>query len=337
MEKISSPLELLGKSPEELALYRAANPPELDGKELAEFRVYKEGGLEYRAMRMNADQISARRIFMRKALRNYPVWGNLPNEELNNIRLYSVGNGWIVEDSGGYEYILRSEKVSKEDTEFRRVRAMMPFDFINLTGSDFTWDKYKAKVTDEKDMVTRYIMRYPEFRKNGMGLYIHSGTKGSGKTMLACCLINEIAKRYPGSVKFVNILDFLEMTKKGFNGDDEDVRAIHQAGLLVVDDIGVQMAKEWIDTVLYRLVNERYVNRLPTVYTSNVPVSRLKIDDRITDRIESTTYTVNLPEESIRNAMRQQEKQKLLDEIKKAPQVLPVPAGQSTAGAIHHT
>ena len=86
MEKISSPLELLGKSPEELALYRAANPPELDGKELAEFRVYKEGGLEYRAMRMNADQISARRIFMRKALRNYPVWGNLA--PLRAIRIH---------------------------------------------------------------------------------------------------------------------------------------------------------------------------------------------------------------------------------------------------------
>lgn len=44
--------------------------------------------------------------------------------------------------------------------------------------------------------------------------------------MLACCLLNEIAKRYAGSVKFVNILDFIEMTKKGINNQDEDVKAI---------------------------------------------------------------------------------------------------------------
>ena len=142
---------------------------------------------------------------------------------------------------------------------------------------------------------------------------------GSGKTMLACCLLNEITKRHKGSVKFVNILDFLEMTKKGFKGDNSEAKAIQQAGLLVVDDIGVQMSKDWIDTVLYSLVNDRYTNRLPTIYTSNIPVNELRMDDRITDRIESTTYLVKLPEESVRNNLRNQEKQKLLDSIKNAP------------------
>lgn len=137
--------------------------------------------------------------------------------------------------------------------------------------------------------------------------------------MLSCCLVNEINNRYAGVSKFVNILDFLEMTKKGFNGNDDDIKALYQANLLVLDDIGVQMSKEWIDTVLYRLINERYINRLPTIYTSNVPVDRLKMDDRITDRIESTTYPVSLPEESIRKETRKQDKQKLLDEIKNAP------------------
>ena len=117
----------------------------------------------------------------------------------------------------------------------------------------------------------------------------------------------------------MNILDFLEMTKKGFDGKDEDVKALYGAGLLVLDDMGVQMAKEWIDTVLYRLVNDRYVNRLPTVYTSNVPVGDLRMDERITDRIESTTFSVNLPEESIRREARQQEKGRLLEEIENAP------------------
>ncbi len=145
--------------------------------------------------------------------------------------------------------------------------------------------------------------------------------------MLSCCLLNEIAKRYTGSVKFVNILDFLEMTKKGFDGKDEDVKALYGTGLLVLDDIGVQMsAKEWIDTVLYRLVNERYVNRLPTVYTSNIPIEHLKINDRITDRIECATFFVKLPEEPVRRSIMRQEKQKLLEKINGSPW------GSSTAG-----
>lgn len=137
--------------------------------------------------------------------------------------------------------------------------------------------------------------------------------------MLSCCLVNEIVKRYAGSVKFINILDFIELTRKEYKGEKEEINAIHNAALLVLDDIGVQLSKEWIDTVLYRLINERYVKRLPTIYTSNIPVDQLKMDSRIIDRIESTTYAVKLPEESIRKATRQQEKNKLLEEIEKAP------------------
>lgn len=290
-----------------------------DGKQLAGYRVYREDGHKYMAQRMDTEQISERRSYLRKALRNFPRWENLPNGELDNIRLFTFGDRSVVEDGNGYEFILPSVRVSGAESDFRRIRAMMPFEFMDLTGRDFDWGRYKADISGCKDMVNRYIMRYPEFKEKGMGLYIYSGTKGSGKTMLSCCLLNEIPRRYSGSVKFVNILDFLEMTKKGFSGDDGELQAVYGAGLLVLDDIGVQMSREWVETVLYRLVNHRYTQRLPTVYTSNIPVDGLKMDDRITDRIDSTTYSIRLPEESIRREMRQQEKQQLLDEMKNAP------------------
>lgn len=292
---------------------------EPDGKDLAQFRVYREGGMKYYAKVMTEEDKSIRRMYLRKALLDHPTWRNLSNNELDDIRLFGPWNAQILEDSKGYEFIRKASKVTQHEKEFRKVRAMMPFEFMNLTAKDFHWNRYKADIAEPKDMVNKYILNYPQFKAKGMGLYIHSGTKGSGKTMLSCCLINEINNRYPCAVKFVNILDFLEMTKKGFNGNDEDIKAIYQAELLVIDDIGVQMSKEWIDTVLYRLINERYTNNLPTIYTSNIPVSNLKMDDRITDRIESTTYPVRLPEEPIRSEVRGQAKQKLLDEIKNAP------------------
>lgn len=297
------------------------DPNKSEGKKFAKYRVLKEGGLTYFAKEMDADQISERRMYLRKVLLQYPRWANLPNDELDSIRFDDVGKCCILEDGAGYEFILPHNKIPSSETEFRKARAMMPFEFLNLTGKDFDWDRYKDNKTvpEGRKMVNDYIVKYQRLKDKGMGLYIYSGTKGSGKTMLACCLINEILKRYPGNTKFVNILDFLEMTKKGFNGKDEDVNAIYQAGLLVIDDIGVQMSKEWIDTVLYRLINDRYINRLPTIYTSNVPIDNLKMDERIKDRIESTTYLVKLPEESIRKEDRQQEKQKLLDEIENAP------------------
>ncbi len=290
-----------------------------DKEHLAMYRVEKPGCLNIFTMPMDADQRIMRRTYLRKALLPYERFSNLSNDELDAIRLRPVEGGYLLEDPRGYDFFLRGAGVTDSEREFRRTYAMMPFEFINVTATDFKWDKYREDTKASKELVNRYIVKFPQFKERGMGLYIYSVMKGSGKTMLACCLLNEIVKRYAGSVKFINILDFLEMTKKGFKGEDKDVQIIRQAGLLVVDDIGVQLDKEWIGTVLYQLINERYVNRLPTIYTSNIPLEHLKLDDRITDRIESTTFAVKLPEESIRRETRQQDKKRLLEEIENAP------------------
>ncbi len=292
---------------------------EQEWSELAKYRVSRPGGPKWHAVDLDSEQMCGRRMYLRKILLPYPRWANMSNEELDDIRMYSVRSGYMIEDSMGREFFLEPVRVTPEDADFRRCRAMIPFEFKGLTGKDFCWSKYKTDISEARDMINKFTVKYEQFRAKGIGLYIYSGTKGSGKTMLACCLLNEIAKRYNGSVKFVNILDFLEMTKKGFDGSSEEIRPVYESSLLVLDDIGVQMSKEWIETVLYRLVNERYINRLPTVYTSNITVEALKMDDRISDRIDSTTLPVKLPEESIRKTVRQQEKNSLLAEIENTP------------------
>lgn len=281
-------------------------------------RVMKPGNKTFRAIEMSDDEILERRIDMRKILKN-TEFRNCSNEELDNMTIICNSGNYIVEDTSGYEFYYPGSSIDEADTDFRRVRSMMPFEFINFTGKDFGWDKYEADIEKSKDIVNKYILQFLRFKERGMGLYICSKTKGSGKTMLSCCILNELTKRYTGSVKFINTLDFLEMTKKGYRGEENEIRSLYYASVLVIDDIGVQMSREWVETEFYRLINDRYVNRKPTIYTSNIPIDKLKMDDRITDRIESTTFSVNLPEESIRRKQRQQEKEKLLDEIKIAP------------------
>lgn len=284
---------------------------------LIKHRVLKPENKAYRAIEMTEDEILERRIDIRRILKD-TSFNTCTNRELDNMTVAIVQGGFLVEDVLGREFFYAKSGIAQGDADFRRVRSMMPFEFLNLTGSDFGWDKYQADVTKSKDIVNKYILRFPAFREKGMGLYICSGTKGSGKTMLSCCILNELTKRYVGSVKFVNALDFLEMTKKGYRGEENEVQSLCDAKVLVIDDIGVQMSKEWVETVFYRLINDRYVNRKPTIYTSNIPIDRLKMDERITDRIESTTFIINLPEESIRRKERQQEKAKLFSEIEKA-------------------
>lgn len=292
---------------------------EINAQMLAAHRVLKEDGPSYRAVAMDAEEIAERRAYIRRTLMDFPEWCNVDNNTIDEMMIYPVGNGMLVKDACGYEYYIPSNMISMKETKFRKDHSLMPFEFMDLSGKDFDWTKYNADITECKKLVNQYIMKFPQFKDKGMGLYIFSGTKGSGKTMLSCCILNEIVKRYAVSVKFINALDLLEMTKKGFQGG-EDTEQLYHAGLLVIDDIGVQMSKEWVDTVFYRLINDRYVNRKSTIYTSNIPIAKLKMDGRITDRIESNTYLLALPEEGVRKAVMDQEKKKIMDEIEKTPQ-----------------
>lgn len=187
--------------------------------------------------------------------------------------------------------------------EFRRARSLMPFDFLDKTGKDFNWNLYESDDTEVIHKIANaFVINFPKFKEEGKGLYIYSGTKGSGKTMLSCCLINEVIRKHDVNVKFISILDFLDLTKKGYTSisDREEIDSLKKACILVLDDIGIEVSKDWVNTTLYQLINYRYSSKLITIFTSNMPIENLKIDDRIKDRINAMTLKIHLPEVSIR-------------------------------------
>lgn len=291
----------------------------MEVSELAEFRVNTTGVKEPHTRTMTDEQILDRRAYIRQMLKDTP-WRNLNNDVLDNMRLLPEENNYILEDADGGLFFIPGKVMAARAIEFRKVRAMMPFEFMNLTGKDFDWDLYSKDITEAKMLVNNFIIKFEQFRKEGMGLYIESTVKGSGKTMLSCCILNELAKRYPITIKFINSLDLLELTKQSYKGvEPEELISLYQATVIVIDDIGVQMSREWIDTVFYRLVNTRYNNKLITIYTSNVSAQYLKMDERVTDRIEATTYRLLLPDEAVRSRIRTKQKEEILDKIKKAP------------------
>lgn len=61
--------------------------------------------------------------------------------------------------------------------------------------------------------------------------------------------------------------------------------------LLVLDDLGAAKGSEWSEEITYRLINHRYEHMLPTLITSNLPVSELKtaLGDRVASRLTEMT------------------------------------------------
>jgi DNA replication protein DnaC len=185
----------------------------------------------------------------------------------------------------------------------RRSRSGIPLEYVYCTLESVDWKKYGDEDTDQqKKIVDAFITKFGAFRREGRGLYFYSQTKGSGKTMIACAVANEILKNEDLSVKFISVVDYIELVKAKDDVSRGTVKSIFEAGLLILDDIGAQVEnKEWVTTALFRLINWRYTNHYPTIFTSNVWMKDLKTDSRITERIYSVSVPVIMPEVNVRS------------------------------------
>lgn len=184
----------------------------------------------------------------------------------------------------------------------RRSRSGMPLEYVYCTGKSIDWGKYgNEDISKQKKIVNAFVINFAKFQREGRGLYFYSDTKGSGKTMIACAVANEILKTHDISVKFINVTDYIELVKAKDDASRGNIKAILEAGLLILDDVGAQVEnKEWITTALFRLIDRRYTNHYPTIFTSNVRMEDLKTDSRISDRIYAVSVPVVMPEVDVR-------------------------------------
>lgn len=126
-----------------------------------------------------------------------------------------------------------------------------------------------------------------QFANNPSGWLVLIGAYGCGKTHLAASIANlAVANQVP--TLFITVPDLLDSLRFSYN--DPEVRFqdrfenVRSAPLLILDDFGTQNATPWAQEKLFQIINYRYINRLPMVVTTNLPVE--SIEGRIRSRLE---------------------------------------------------
>ncbi len=102
------------------------------------------------------------------------------------------------------------------------------------------------------------------------GLYI-CGTIGAGKTCLASALANAVLES-GYTVRFTTMMDLLSKLADTMNCGESLGRIINDyktARLLVIDDLGKEVSKDWGTSKVFDILNARYENCLPTIITTN--------------------------------------------------------------------
>lgn len=209
--------------------------------------------------------------------------------------------------------------------------AAIPKEFQNQTVESFMTDCYSTPQNRElaqmaKIIAKRYVEQFEEIQETGKGLYFYSSVKGSGKTRLAVSIANDLIRQKMISAKFATTLQILDQIKATWgeikkagpeDGGSEQqlVNDIISVPVLVIDDIGVERAKDWINERFYNILNGRMIEKRITIFTSNCRIEDLKLDERIVNRIIKMALPIEFPAESIRVSLARKENSDLLDRL----------------------
>ncbi len=162
------------------------------------------------------------------------------------------------------------------------------------TFDSFSLDYYKndAKIYANMQHVYDVMKQYAaDFAPESAGNLALFGGTGLGKTHLSSAVAREVLKK-GYDVLYVTALDLIsdfeaeqfgsrsiahgELTDKYFDCD-----------LLIVDDLGTEVANQFTVSVIYNLLNIRINRNAPTLISTNLSQKELlaKYNDRITSRI----------------------------------------------------
>lgn len=220
--------------------------------------------------------------------------------------------GWEMYYKNGLRYArecscgIRQKEIQKNKLRF----ASIPPTFADSTLDNFDIYAYKGSESQNKVKIALKCINYwlndfNAFKGQGNGLYIYSNTKGSGKTRMTVSIAHELMKKGE-QVKFCTSLQIINEIKTSWERSNEQTESklldqLSTADILIIDDFGAEKSdKAWINERFYQIVNNRYVDKKITIYTSNNRPDYLDYDDRIINRIQERSFLIPFPEESVR-------------------------------------
>lgn len=225
------------------------------------------------------------------------------------------GAGWVREEAGAengwrvetYPCACRAELTARERWE----RALAASDItsalltISFSGYDTAGHPSLVKGRDaaltwassaESAETAESAEEVPDVRLQGFPWLFLYGSCGTGKTHLLVSAFNRLMAtgRYP---LYTLVPALLDHVKEGLDANDKGeyaarFKAIKEAPILILDDLGAEKRTDWSDETLFKLLDYRYREELPTAVASNLLPSGL--ESRIASRLQDRALSVAL-------------------------------------------
>ena len=212
---------------------------------------------------------------------------------------YIVATYTINNDSARIRYgdcPLKKKLQAKRRRQAGQRYAQIPVRFRNMTANDYIRHSGNAQAVEAAKKVLT----------DNIGVYIY-GAPGVGKSMLAS-IVGSQALAAGLSVFFADVPTALAAIKMSFSDPNNTAAAtverIIDNDLVILDDLGSERITDWASEQIFRILNARYNNDVPTIVTSNFDLHSLHeqlggsyIAGRICRRIYDTMTVTPIREE----------------------------------------
>jgi DNA replication protein DnaC len=177
--------------------------------------------------------------------------------------------GWKAVEQDGVSRMVRCDCWREQVVRRRFQDARIPRRYQHCDLSNFVAYP-NEKLLRAIAGVRRFAEQFPVVDK---GLFL-IGPPGIGKSHLAVAALKHAMLRSGAHGLFYDVRELLKLIRSTYNpvvktAEMDVLRPVLESDLLVLDDLGAEKTSEWVEETLNLVVNTRYNERRPTIFTSN--------------------------------------------------------------------
>lgn len=172
------------------------------------------------------------------------------------------------------------EKREREEAERKRreyearVKELRRIAFPESAMKDWTFANDDGESSQIIGIAKKYVENFDKMLEDGKGLLLFGGV-GNGKTFASACIANAlIDKGYP--VMMTNFARIANTVQGMFEGRQEYYDSFNRFPLLVIDDLSAERKTEYMQEIVFNVIDSRYRAGLPTIVTSNLTADAIK-------------------------------------------------------------
>lgn len=189
------------------------------------------------------------------------------------------------------------EEAIEKRAKMRQIEEMRRTGFTDAKLMECTFENDDGSQPKVLHIAQNYVENFDEMKKDGKGLLLYGGV-GTGKTYAAASIANALIDKGV-SAMVTNFARISNKLQERFEKKQAYLDNLNKFDLLVLDDLAAERSTEYMQEIVYNVIDARYRAGLPMIITTNLSMETIKnptnaTDNRIYDRILEKCFPVEV-------------------------------------------